>query len=83
LRVKRVPLNKKDRSDCHCARCPTYSNCNSKKGELLFCLDGKTKCEVDNQGCICAACPVFIKYELQNEFYCIEGSEKEREQQSG
>ncbi|MDD1743285.1 MAG: DUF2769 domain-containing protein [Methanomassiliicoccales archaeon] len=73
-----MPLNKTDRPNCRCARCPSYSECSSKKGELLFCLEGKTDCLVDNQGCICPACPVFIKHKLKNEFYCIEGSEKER-----
>ncbi len=73
-----MPLNEKDRPDCICDRCPTYSECMSKKDELLFCLEGKSKCEVENQGCICMSCPVHIKYKLQNEFYCIEGSEIER-----
>ncbi len=73
-----MPLSKMDHPNCACDRCPTYSECSSKKEELLFCLEGKTECEVDNQGCICPSCPVSIKYKLKNEFYCIEGSEKER-----
>lgn len=73
-----MQLNEHDRPNCICDRCPTYSDCFSKKGELLFCLVGKTKCEVDDQGCICLSCPVLIKYKLKNEFYCIEEPEKER-----
>ena len=68
-----MPLSEKDRPNCICDRCPTYSDCSSQKDEMLFCLVGKTKCEVDNQGCIYLSCPVLIKNKLKNEFYCIEG----------
>jgi len=63
-------------SECVCRMCPTYRDC----GEALaFCLwpDGKSKCVVIEQGCICPGCPVFVESEFVGEgYYCTRGNAK-------
>lgn len=67
-----------NRKKCTCASCPTYNECTARKKELLYCLLGKSReCQLDELGCICPDCPVTVDLDLQNTYYCTQGSEKE------
>lgn len=67
------------KSLCICPSCPTYSKCAQEKGELLYCLLGKSPmCITEEMGCICPACPVWEKTDFKNEYYCTKGTEKEQ-----
>jgi hypothetical protein len=72
-----MSLSKKDEDNCICERCPSYPNCAADDFLLLFCFSGKAGCKVDERGCTCPSCPVLDKYGLQNDYYCVNGSEKQ------
>lgn len=57
---------------CTCPQCPSWIECKQKG----FCVIGNSKCIKDEKGCICGACPVTKKLNLQNGYYCTRGSEK-------
>ena len=67
-----------NRQKCICPGCPTYNDCMRGKDERLFCIVGKSGCEIVQQGCICPTCPVAVALGLKHTFYCTTGSEKER-----
>lgn len=62
---------------CICRKCPSYKECKEKIG---FCLagQGKSGCIDMEKGCLCPACPVQKKANLNHVFYCIRGSEAEQ-----
>lgn len=43
-----------------------------KKKEMVI-----SNCIREEKGCVCGGCPVYVEMNLENEYYCIKGSEKE------
>jgi uncharacterized protein DUF2769 len=63
-------------AECVCRMCPTYFDCGEP---LAFCTwpQGKSRCIVVEQGCICPGCPVYVESEFASEgYYCVRGPEK-------
>jgi hypothetical protein len=62
---------------CICPKCPSWVECGEKGG---FCFPdiGKSSCITDEKGCICPGCPVVDEMELEHDYYCTRGSEKEQ-----
>ena len=68
----------KEKGDCVCPSCPTFTACAEKSGETLFCLLGMSfHCIREDRGCICPGCPLYIEYGMTRKDYCMKGSEKE------
>ncbi len=63
------------RSLCNCPPCPTYADCAKQKGELAFCLSGKSSCIKEMRVCYCPSCPVHEELDLEFMYYCIRGDE--------
>lgn len=77
--VERMKTIKSYKTLCICSNCPTYNGCAQEKGELLYCIIGKSpKCITEELGCICPACPITEKIELTNEYFCTKGTEREQ-----
>jgi hypothetical protein len=73
----RLISEQKDR--CVCSGCPTFNECMREKGELLYCLVGRSPtCTFEKKGCICPTCPVKDVAGLRKAYYCIRGSESEQ-----
>ncbi|MDP2708569.1 MAG: DUF2769 domain-containing protein [bacterium] len=74
--MPKVADNQENLNQCVCARCPSYltHECAAEKQELLYCAKGATACPLTNEGCICGACPVFIKNGLEGGFFCFNGA---------
>jgi Protein of unknown function (DUF2769) len=66
---------------CICEGCPSYVDC-SRKGathEKAFCLImGRSKCIIDEKGCICGACIVKSKMKLKDLYFCTKGTEEQQ-----
>lgn len=61
---------------CRCPQCATYSECNAKNQELLYCYLGKnTGCEMAAKTCDCPICKVTDELGLKYSFYCMRGPE--------
>ncbi|HRZ85551.1 MAG TPA: DUF2769 domain-containing protein [Candidatus Paceibacterota bacterium] len=58
---------------CICGKCPSYIKC--KKPEYAFCFICKSSCIKEENGCICAQCPVTKELRLKNIYYCVYGTE--------
>lgn len=71
-KVKNSPENFKK---CPCNNCPSYNDCMKKNKEKLYCSRGKSKCTVEQNGCICGGCPVHKENKLEGYYFCIKGSE--------
>jgi len=64
--------------ECACPDCPTYNVCAGEAGERLYCFLGRSgNCTKDELGCNCPDCPVAVRADLVNTYYCITGSESE------
>jgi len=62
---------------CRCPDCATYTECNSRNRELLFCYLGKSEgCEMPSRTCDCPVCRVTDELGLKFCFYCRMGPEK-------
>ena len=69
----------KDR--CVCGVCPTYNECMREKGEIFYCITGRSPvCTFEKKGCICPACPVTTALGLRKAYFCIRGSEQDQRQ---
>ncbi len=75
---ERRTFDEENRKRCICPGCPTYNDCMRGKNERMFCVAGKSSCEVTQQGCICPTCPVTAILGLTHTFCCTDGSEKQR-----
>lgn len=64
-------------SKCICNSCPSWVEC-GEKGGFCFPAIGKSNCIKEKKGCVCGGCPVYAEMNLQKEYYCIMGSEKEQ-----
>ncbi|OPY32584.1 MAG: hypothetical protein A4E32_01166 [Methanomassiliicoccales archaeon PtaU1.Bin124] len=60
---------------CNCPQCPSYNECADAKSDLAFCIIGKGTCSFEENGCICASCPVAQEWGLMHQYYCINGAE--------
>ena len=81
----RVEKNLENAQACICFSCPSYSqSCILKNGqnipfdvshlkhmECLFCAFEKSNCIHENKGCLCEHCPVYEKYHLKRDEYCL------------
>jgi len=56
----------------YCGGCPSYVGTGEK--DLVFCITGKSKTIKEENGCLCAACPVSGDLSLKWEYYCTRGS---------
>ncbi len=74
----KVPDNQDNSTMCLCysGRCPTYNE-NKLDGEL-FCARGKHPKNPQRKKCICPDCSVWAQYQLNNLYFCVEGSAEER-----
>lgn len=63
-----------DLGRCACKRCPSYN----KEDTGLFCIHGKSKMTVVEQGCLCRTCPVHIEYHMAGRAYCLRGKPEEQ-----
>ncbi len=73
--MAKVADNQENLRKCVCGRCPSYLShtCAAENGELLYCAKGVTGCPLQDQGCICGACPVFEENSLEGGFFCFNG----------
>jgi hypothetical protein len=62
---------------CICRTCPSFNQCMDENKEGLFCILGKSSCQVDIVECKCLECPAHNNFEMKNDSYCVEGSEEE------
>jgi hypothetical protein len=62
---------------CICQACPSYDDCQERKA---FCVTEKSKCIVEQNGCICAGCPVYSALKLSGQYYCIKGTAQQRKE---
>ncbi|WP_321423252.1 DUF2769 domain-containing protein [uncultured Methanobacterium sp.] len=62
---------------CICPDCPMYNQCTQEKYEGLYCILGKSECNLEEDDCICPECEVAENMELKNDLFCLNGSEKE------
>lgn len=60
---------------CVCKTCPSYSECMGDSNDGLFCILGESNCEAAVEECVCAECPAHSNFNLENGFYCRNGSE--------
>ena len=62
---------------CICRSCPSWVDCEESVG---YCSPGigKSKCIIDEKGCICSGCPITGKMGLKHIYFCTKGSEKEQ-----
>ncbi|OPY36672.1 MAG: hypothetical protein A4E35_01779 [Methanoregula sp. PtaU1.Bin051] len=64
---------------CICNSCLTYNECMREKGELLFCIRGRSpSCTFEKKGCTCPTCPVTKLAGLSRTYFCIRGSKQEQ-----
>ena len=62
---------------CRCRDCATYTECNARNGELLYCYLGRSEgCEMPAKTCDCPVCPVTDELGLKFSFYCRNGPER-------
>ncbi len=67
-----VDKNFKNFVKCICFKCPSHNICMKLRLQKVFCATGNSGCEVENEGCICAKCPVQKEYGLKELYYCKE-----------
>lgn len=65
-----VPNIEENTTRCLCPGCPTYNKCMKSRDQRLFCSRGNTKCNLDEEGCICGECPVWKEYMIKSFYYC-------------
>ena len=50
-----------------------FGNMDKKlQAEKLFCAYEESTCITEEKGCLCPACPVTEKYDLDKVYYCLE-----------
>lgn len=63
---------------CICRTCPSFNQCMNGSKEALFCILGKSSCEIDFVECKCSECPAHNKFDMRHGSYCVGGSEEEQ-----
>jgi len=66
----------KERSVCLCTSCPSYPPCGNDQAAMVFCFSTKIRCVTRERGCKCSTCPVYSKYDLNGDYFCIKGGAK-------
>ncbi|HIH76081.1 MAG TPA: DUF2769 domain-containing protein [Methanomassiliicoccales archaeon] len=62
---------------CRCPGCATYTECNAKSRELLYCYLGKSVgCDMQARTCDCPVCKVTDELGSKYSFYYLNGPEK-------
>lgn len=72
----RNQLYKKTEVMCRCPPCPSMDKCAKDKGEIAYCMYGKSECSLTMKGCLCPTCPVKELFGLKYSYYCMLGDEK-------
>jgi len=62
---------------CICRECPSWVEC-GEAGGFCFPTIGKSGCIEEENGCICPGCPVTTTMNLNHDYFCTRGSEKEQ-----
>lgn len=80
--MKPVDDNEENIATCKkfCGPCPTFkpNALNTVPPHMLFCARGASEKpveEIEDKGCSCFGCPVFLDYEMQGGWLCIHGIE--------
>lgn len=63
---------------CICRTCPSFNLCMDDNKEALFCILGKSSCQLSIIECKCLECPAHNNFEMRHGSYCVEGSEEEQ-----
>ena len=63
---------------CICRNCSNYNQCNNENKEGLFCILGKSNCEVNRDQCICLQCPIHSNFQLKFDYFCARSSEQDQ-----
>jgi methylamine---glutamate N-methyltransferase subunit C len=71
--MSKVEKSEANLKKCICPRCPTHDGCAKAGGEVLYCGQGKSKCELVERGCICGTCPVWEENSLSKGYFCLNG----------
>jgi hypothetical protein len=72
-----ILAEQKDR--CVCGGCPTYNECMREKGEIFYCITGRSPvCTFEKKACICPMCPVKVTLGLQKSYFYVRGSEQDQ-----
>jgi hypothetical protein len=61
-----VPDEEKNITRCNCPGCPSSPDDDT----TLYCARGLSPVRVRTVGCLCASCPVYRVYELQDGYFC-------------
>ncbi|MFA5012945.1 MAG: glutamate synthase-related protein [Candidatus Paceibacterota bacterium] len=57
-----------NRKKCLCSGCPSHpAPCG---GELLYCGNGASKCDISAKGCFCSGCQVYSENNLTGLYFC-------------
>ncbi len=62
---------------CICPDCPMYNQCAQEKYEGLYCVLGKSECNLEEDDCICSECEVAEDLTFQYDLFCTKGTEKD------
>lgn len=65
---RKIEDSKENRNKCGCPYCPSYPH--DCSGDVLFCANGKSRCDIKPEGCICNTCPIYYEYGLNGIYYC-------------
>ena len=68
-----VEDTKENSINCLCKACPSKNACMNNDDGFLYCAKGETKCNLEQHGCICSACPITLKYKLKGHYFCQNG----------
>ncbi len=60
---------------CICRTCSTYTQCIDEGEEGLFCMMGRSNCDVNINQCACSECPIHSNFQLKYDSFCRGGSE--------
>ncbi|OPX60173.1 MAG: hypothetical protein A4E25_00639 [Methanobacterium sp. PtaB.Bin024] len=71
-------INLEKKKICICRNCPSFNQCMEEDKEALFCILGKSSCDVTIAECNCLECPAHSNFDMRHKSYCVEGSEEEQ-----
>lgn len=63
---------------CICRNCTSFNQCTDENKEALFCILGKSDCELEITNCICQECPAHTNFQMKHDSYCSNGSEEDQ-----
>jgi len=71
--MQKVPNTKANMNRCICGQCTTYMSeeCPQNNVEGLYCVAGKTSCDLLKKGCLCGDCPIWKEYKLSKGYFCV------------